>query len=519
MANLYCRDTIADIVRRAALRFGGKTAIAFRETNLTFRQLEEECCRFAHLMQQYGIEKGDRVAIIAFNSHYYPISFAGLSKIGAIQVPINYMLNGDEMAYIINHSNSKMVIVEDNLYTVIAPAKNKCTTVKNWLYIPLEGTPTPQGFDNLIEMLQGMPAHDIAATVYPEDIAQIPYTSGTESKPKGAMLSHRALMSQYFSCIIEGEYQPHDISLHALPLFHCAQLHCFLMPFLYIGATNIILHKADPVAMMQLIEKYSITHMFSPPTVWIGIINHPEFKKYNLSSLKKAAYGASIMPVEVLKRLTEIFPGLRLWNYYGQTEMGPVATILKPEDQLKKPGSAGKPVLNVETALMDDDGNFVPVGEVGEIVHRSGHVMTGYLDDPDKTAEAFAYDWFHSGDLGKFDEDGYLYVVDRKKDMIKTGGENVASREVEEVLYQHPAIAEVAVFGLPDPKWIELVCAAVVLKKDKQATEEEIIAFAKQHLAGFKTPKKVFIMNALPKNPSGKILKRELRQTLAVETK
>jgi fatty-acyl-CoA synthase len=287
------------------------------------------------------------------------------------------------------------------------------------------------------------------------------------------------------------------------------------MPFLYVGATNVILHRADPHEMIRSIEKFQITHMFAPPTVWIGILNHPEFKKYNHSSLKKAAYGASIMPVEIIKQLSITFNGLRLWNYYGQTEMGPVATILKPRDQLVKPGSAGKPVLNVETRLMDDDGQFVPVGTVGEIVHRSGQVMTGYLNDQEKTAECFQFGWFHSGDLGRFDEDGYLYVVDRKKDMIKTGGENVASREVEEVLYQHPDIEEVAVIGLPDPKWIEVVTAVVVLKQGAALTEKDVTSFAKGRLAGFKCPKKVVIIDNLPKNPSGKILKRELKARLA----
>ena len=347
-----------------------------------------------------------------------------------------------------------------------------------------------------------------------EDIAQIPYTSGTESKPKGAMLSHRALMSEYYSCIFDGQYDTYDVSLNALPLFHCAQLHCFLMPYLYVGATNIIMHKADPLEMIRSIEKYQITHTFAPPTVWIGILNHPEFKNHNHGSLKKAAYGASIMPVEIIKQLSVAFRGLKLWNYYGQTEMGPVATILKPEDQLLKPGSAGQPVLNVETRLMDFEGNFVPNGEVGEIVHRSGQVMTGYLNDPDKTTEAFEYGWFHSGDLGRFDEDGYLYVVDRKKDMIKTGGENVASREVEEVLYKHPGIEEVAVIGLPDPKWIEIVAAVIVPKKGTVLSEKDIISFCKENLAGFKCPKKIHIVDKLPKNPSGKILKRELKENL-----
>ena len=514
MGNIINRDTIGDMARRAATKYGDKTAIIFRDVKLSFYDLEREARRFALLMMKYGIKKGDRVAVYAYNSHYYPISMLGLAKIGAIQVPINYMLNAEEIAYIINHSGSKIFIVEDALYPIIAQSQAQFTTVEKWGFIPLADSMVPEGFFNLMTEMETMPYDEPQVEVSAEDVVQIPYTSGTESKPKGAMLSHRALMSQYHSCIFDGHYDTDDVSLHALPLFHCAQLHCFLMPYLYIGATNVIMHKADPLEMITSIEKFQITHMFAPPTVWIGILNHPEFKNHNHSSLKKAAYGASIMPVEIIKQLSVTFHGLELWNYYGQTEMGPVATILKPNDQLLKPGSAGKPVLNVETRLMDNDGKFVPVGTVGEIVHRSGHVMTGYLNDREKTDEAFAFGWFHSGDLGKFDEDGYLYVVDRKKDMIKTGGENVASREVEEVLYQHPAVEEVAVIGLPDPKWLEIVAAVVVPKKGETLTEKDLIAYSKQHLAGFKCPKKIVITDKLPKNPSGKILKRELKETL-----
>jgi len=404
--------------------------------------------------------------------------------------------------------------VEDSLYPVIARHQASFPSVQRWGFIPLGDSMVPDGFFDLMSEMKRMPHEEPHVDVEAEDIVQIPYTSGTESRPKGAMLSHRALMSQYHSCIFDGRYDTYDVSLHALPLFHCAQLHCFLMPYLYVGATNVIMHKADPVEMIRNIEKYQITHMFAPPTVWIGILNHPDFKKHNLRSLKKAAYGASIMPVEIIKQLCVAFRGLELWNYYGQTEMGPVATILKPEDQLLKPGSAGKPVLNVETRIMDDEGRFVPLGTVGEIVHRSGHVMSGYLDDPEKTAEAFAYGWFHSGDLGRFDEDGYLYVVDRKKDMIKTGGENVASREVEEVLSQFEGVEEAAVIGLPDPKWIEIVTAVIVPKQGASFTEKDVIAHCKERLAGFKCPKRVVITDRLPKNPSGKILKRELKETL-----
>ena len=517
MANIINRDTIGDMARRAATKYGDKTAVVFRETVLSFYDLERESRRFAHLMLSYGMRKGDRVAVLAYNSHYYPISLIGLGKIGAIQVPLNYMLNAEEIAYIVNHSGAKIFLVEDALYPVIAQAQTqgKFPTIQRWGFIPLGNTAVPEGFFNLESGLANMPYDEPQEDVEGEDIAQIPYTSGTESKPKGTMLSHRALMSQYYSCIFDGEYQTEDVSLHALPLFHCAQLHCFLMPFLYVGATNIILHRADPAEMIQAVERYQITHMFAPPTVWISILNHPDLKRYNHSSLKKASYGASIMPVEIIKQLTLTFEGLRLWNYYGQTEMGPVATILKPRDQLIKPGSAGKPVLNVETRLMDDDGNFVPNGTVGEIVHRSGQVMTGYLNDAEKTEESFKFGWFHSGDLGVFDKDGYLYVVDRKKDMIKTGGENVASREVEEALYQHPAVEEVAVIGLPDPKWIEVVTAVVVPKKGEAIDEKEILAFAKDRLAGFKCPKRIVVLDKLPKNPSGKILKRELKEELS----
>lgn len=512
MSNIINRDTIGDMARRAATKYGDKTAIVFRDVKLSFYDLEREARRFANLMTSYGIQKGDRVAIYAYNSHYYPISMMGLAKIGAIQVPVNYMLNAEEIAYIVNHSGSKIFMIEDTLYPVVAGCRDKFSSVEKWGFIPLEDHPVPDGFFNLATETANMSYDEPQVEVSAEDIVQIPYTSGTESKPKGAMLSHRALMSQYHSCIFDGRYETEDVSLHALPLFHCAQLHCFLMPYLYVGATNVIMHKADPAEMIRLIEKYQITHMFAPPTVWIGILNHPQFKNHNHSSLKKAAYGASIMPVEIIKQLSVTFHGLQLWNYYGQTEMGPVATILKPEDQLLKPGSAGKPVLNVETRLMDDDGKFVPLGEVGEIVHRSGHVMTGYLNDPGKTADAFQFGWFHSGDLGRFDHDGYLYVVDRKKDMIKTGGENVASREVEEVVYQYAGIEEAAVIGLPDPKWIEIVAVVAVPKKGFTLHEKEIIAYCKQHLAGFKCPKKIFIADKLPKNPSGKILKRELKE-------
>lgn len=246
--------------------------------------------------------------------------------------------------------------------------------------------------------------------------------------------------------------------------------------------------------------------------MWIGLLRHPDFDSTDLSSLRKGYYGASPMPVEVLKEMRGRLPEVDLWNFYGQTEMAPLATILGPDEQLSHAGSAGRAALNVETRIVDDEDRPVPAGTVGEIVHRSPHATLGYYRADDKTAEAFRNGWFHSGDLGYVDDTGHLYVVDRKKDMIKTGGENVASREVEEALYELEGVAEVAVFAVSHPRWVEAVTAVVVPKEGAALTEADVSAHAAQVLAPYKRPKFVVLADALPKNPSGKILKRQLRE-------
>ena len=255
-----------------------------------------------------------------------------------------------------------------------------------------------------------------------------------------------------------------DVELHSLPMYHCAQLDCFFSVDVYLGATSVILPGPDPATVLATIERERVTKLFAPPTVWISLLRHPGFDTTDLSSLRKGYYGASAMPVEVLRELQRRLPDMQLWNFYGQTEMAPLATILRPHEQLERAGSAGKACLNVETILVDDRDQPVAAGEIGEIVHRSPHAALGYYRDEAKTAEAFRGGWFHSGDLGVMTEDGYLSVVDRKKDMIKTGGENVASREVEEAIYELAGVAEVAVFGVAHPDWIEAVTAVVVPK-------------------------------------------------------
>jgi fatty-acyl-CoA synthase len=414
-------------------------------------------------------------------------------------VPINFMLRAGEIAYILNHSAPRAVFAGAEF---MASAREAIASAGPAIHLA-----------DVDELLATGAAFDIErpAVDLPRQTAQLAYTSGTESAPKGAMLTDVGLMFQYMSCIHAGEYAGRDVVVHALPLYHCAQMHCFLTPDLLLGADNIILDRADPGEIIETVRASGATSFFAPPTVWIGLLNHKGLDPQHLGTLRKGYYGASIMPREILRGMQETLPWIRLWNYYGQTEIGPLATVLQPEEHEKRPTSAGRPVLHVETRVVDDDMRDVKPGEIGELVHRSPQLLSAYYRDPAKTAEAFRGGWFHSGDLGIADAEGYLEIVDRKKDMIKTGGENVASREVEETIYKHPGVAEVAVIGVPDPKWVERVCAVVVRRAGSAVTEDELMRTVNT-LSPFKRPKEVRFVDALPKNPSGKILKRELRK-------
>ena len=509
------RQTIADALRRTALRLPTKSAIVCGATHWTYAEFDALVTRLAAGLARIGVGQGDKVAVLARNSHGFAALRFALARRGAVMVPINFMLKADEVAYILRHAGARTLATDSGLAELARTAVALDTRVEQTIWLPSEDPSEPVAgmhhFDALAACTDALP--DV--TLGSHDLAQIVYTSGTESTPKGAMLTHDAVLWQYMSCVINAEIAENDHALHALPLYHCAQLDVFFGPAIYIGSSNVITSKPVPDNLIALIEKYGITSFFAPPTVWIALLRSPAFDETRLRSLTKGYYGASIMPVEVLKELASRLPAVRLWNLYGQTEIAPLATMLGPQDQLRKPGSCGKAVINVETRVVTDDMRDVAVGEVGEIVHRSPHLMLGYFNDPDRTTAAFDGGWFHSGDLAVIDDEGYITVVDRKKDMIKTGGENVASREVEEMIYRLPAVSEVAVIGLPDPKWVEAVTAVIMVKAGLQLTEAEVLAHCNQHMATFKAPKRVVFTDSLPKNPSGKLLKRELRQRYA----
>ncbi|BBD81174.1 fatty acyl-CoA synthetase [Aerosticca soli] len=513
---LLSRQTLGDLLARTAARLPHKTALVYRDERLSYAQLDALANRTAHALAERGIDKGRRVALLSHNNRMFVVLHFALARLGAILVPINYMLNAADVAYILEHSGALGLIAEDRLVPVAEQALAQITQPVTLRGVIEDGGPTaPPGWEPAEAWTRHPRAELPPVAIADDDPLEILYTSGTESRPKGATLSSRNLIAQYESCIVDGEIHRDDVQAHPMPLFHCAQLHALLTPGLQVGSTNVLLPDAEPGRLLATLEREKITSLFCPPTVWISLLRHPDFDHRDLSALAKGYYGASIMPVEIIKELSRRLPCLRLFNFYGQTEMCPMATLLRPEDQLRKLGSAGQAALNVETRVVDPDDQPVPPGEIGEIVHRGPHVMLGYWNDPEKTAEVFRNGWFHSGDLGVMDAEGYLTVVDRKKDMIKTGGENVASREVEEVIYQHPAIAEVAVIGLPHPYWIEQVTAAVVLREGATLDEAALLAFCRERLSSYKVPKRIHVLDALPKNASGKLLKRALRSSLA----
>ncbi len=503
------QQTLIDTLRRTAARYPDKPAIGQQSVSWTYSEFHAMCLRIAGGLAAEGINPGDRVAILSRNSNAFAAARFALAACGAVLVPVNFMLNEEEAAYIIDHSGARLLLVGESELETARAAASRCPAVEQLIWLQLD-SPAPEGLRPLDELAAAAPLLTLPS-IGSDDAAQIIYTSGTESAPKGAVLSHAAVLWQYGSILADAEVATDDKLLHALPLYHCAQLDCFLGPSIQCGGSNVITDDPGPDNLLALLSREGITSFFAPPTVWISLLRHPDFDKTDLSALRKGYYGASIMPIEVLKEIQTRLPALQLWNLYGQTEIAPVATILKPADQLRKAGSAGRPVLHVETRVVDDDGNDVAVGDIGEVVHRSPQLLTEYFRNPEKTAEAFSGGWFHSGDLATLDDEGYLTIVDRKKDMIKTGGENVSGREVEETIYQLDWVAEVAVIGLPHPHWVEAVTAVVVPKAGAQPDEDAILRFCQEKLAGFKAPKRILFADDLPRNPSGKILKRELR--------
>ncbi|PKW05968.1 fatty-acyl-CoA synthase [Streptomyces sp. 1222.5] len=487
-------STVDGVLRRSARRTPARVAVEYGTRRWTYEELDDAVSRAAAVLLAEGLVPGDRVGAYGHNSDAYLIGFLACARAGLVHVPVNQNLTGEDLAYLVVQSGSSLVLTDPGLAARLPDGVRR---------LPLRDSE-----DSLLARLPDTPPYD-GPEPRTEDLVQLLYTSGTTARPKGAMMTHRALVHEYLSAITALDLSAGDRPVHALPLYHSAQMHVFLLPYLAVGATSILLDAPDGDRLFDLIESGRVDSLFAPPTVWIGLANRPDFDTRDLGGLRKAYYGASIMPVPVLERLRERLPELAFYNCFGQSEIGPLATVLGPGEHEGRLDSCGRTVLFVDARVVDDKGADVPDGTPGEVVYRSPQLCEGYWDRPEETADAFRDGWFHSGDLAVRDADGYLTIVDRVKDVINSGGVLVASRQVEDALYTHEAVAEAAVIGLPDERWIEAVTAVVVARGE--VTEDQLITHVKERLTAFKAPKKVLFVPELPRNASGKILKRDLR--------
>ncbi len=498
-------STVDGVLRRSARRTPARVAVDYGERSWTYEELDDAVSRAATVLLDQGLTPGDRVGSYGHNSDAYLIGFLACARACLVHVPVNHNLTGDDLAYILGQSGSTLVLTDPDLAGQLPDG--------------VRTLPLRDADGSLLDRLPSAEPYD-GPEPRTEDLVQLLYTSGTTALPKGAMLTHRALVHEYLSAITALDLSAGDRPVHSLPLYHSAQMHVFLLPYLAVGATNIILDAPDGDRLFDLIEAGRVDSLFAPPTVWIGLANRADFATRDLSGLRKAYYGASIMPVPVLERLRERLPKLAFYNCFGQSEIGPLATVLGPDEHKGRMDSCGRPVLFVDARVVDEEGKDVPDGTPGEVVYRSPQLCEGYWDKPEETAAAFRDGWFHSGDLDARwtasstfpvrDAHGFFTVVDRVKDVINSGGVLVASRQIEDVLYTHEGVAEVAVIGLPDDRWIEAVTAVVVPRGE--VTESQLIDHAREKLAHFKAPKRVVFVDELPRNASGKILKRELRE-------
>jgi fatty-acyl-CoA synthase/long-chain acyl-CoA synthetase len=506
--------TMADQLARHARANGDRVAFKFGTIQRTYREFDERVSRLASALRDRGVGGGDRVAVLGLNTLEVLESYFASTRLGAICVPVNFRLVAGEIAYVLQDSGAKAAIVHAPLAAAMARAREKAATTGPWLAFGGEA----DGAEDYEQALLGASPEFAELAVSEQDPAFIMYTSGTTGRPKGAVLTHHNLLMHAFSSMIHLATQPDDtVWLAAAPLFHIAGL-SGMLPNLLLGGRTVLLPsgKFDPAAVVDLFEREQVSSCFLVPAQWQAVCAVPGITDRDLPALRKITWGAAPASKTLLRTLIDTFPQAEVTTAFGQTECSPCTTLLRGEDSIRKLGSVGTPMLNVEVRVVDDDMNDVPRGEVGEIVYRSPMVMKEYWNKPAETAEAFRGGWFHSGDLVREDEDGYYFVLDRKKDMIISGGENIYCAEVEDVLAAHPKIAEVALIAMPDEKWGETPLAVISPRiEGDPPTAAEIDAWCTGRLARYRRPRQIAIVPALPRNPSGKVLKTQLRDDRA----
>jgi len=497
-----------------------RDCVVFEGKRYTFSQVNDRSNRLANALASLGIKKGDMVAILQVNCNQFLETYYAVAKLGAMLVPLNFRAKEDELTYMLNNSGAVALFVGDRYVKMVNAMRPDLASVKH--YISIDGKEENMHFyDDLLS--SGSP-DDVVADVDDDDMTLLMYTAGTTGRPKGVPMTHNSYGIYVLDNVDPANPDIEEKNLLTVPLYHVAGFQA-LLAAVYGGRTLVMMRQFEVDDWMETVQREKANRAMLVPTMLKRVIDNPDFDKYDVSSLRVITYGAAPMPFEVIKKAIEVLPNVRFINAFGQTETSSTITTLGPEDhvitgtpeekekKLKRlENSIGRPMPDVEMKVIDAEGNDLPPGETGEFVTRGPRIMSGYFKDEEKTAKAFTKDgWLRTGDTGYRDEDGYFYLAGRGDDMIIRGGENISPEEVENVLYSHPKIEEVAVIGVPDPEWGQEVKAVVVLKEGESTTADEIMEYCRQKLSSFKRPRAVVFVDELPRNPMGKVLKRELR--------
>lgn len=502
------KANIGYFLTKSASKYPDKTALVFEEQSISYAELNNRANRLAHALMGLGLKKGEKVATLFFNCPTMCESYFGIIKAGGALVPLNARLSWRELANMVEHSDSRFLIFDEEFQETINLLRPHVTKVEKYIMAGHERTEGTLSYEGL---LAGSPADEPGVEVGEDDDLMIVYTAGTTGQPKGVLVTHRNYLWTALNIVTDMGVHPGDINLVVFPIFHTAGLASFFTRAM-MGITLILMKKLDVKEMLQSIEREKVVSTAMVPTLLNSILQFPGLTSYDTTSVKKYTSAAAIFPVKIKNQFHKVFPHAELYEIYGLSEAGGADTILQPQDAFRKIACVGKSFTHHEVKVVNEEGQAVAPGEVGEILIRGPVVMKGYYKNPPATAEAIRDGWLHTGDLAKVDEAGYIYIVDRKKDIIVSGGVNIYPREIEEVLYTHPKLAEAAVIGVPDEKWGETIKALVVPKEGQTLSEEEVIGFCRENLASYKKPTSVEFLPALPKNAAGKVLKAELRK-------
>ncbi|MFC7448699.1 AMP-binding protein [Rhodococcus daqingensis] len=521
--NLATRTSLGDALTRSARMFGARTAIADRGRSVTYAELDRAAESVAGALLDAGLARQQPVAMLMGNSWQFVATYFACAKAGLVAMPVNVVLAPEDIAWILNDSGTTTIVADaafGPLLDKILPGLDSVTSV---VLVGAEPAATVGGLDarSWEDLAARGTSGPVEVLVEDRDTAQCLYTSGTTSRPKGVLASHTAVfVAGLTNALMQGGSWggDHATLVNVLPMFHTTGLNTLVLPTLMIGGTVVLPGPFDPGAVLDAIESHRATHVMFLPIMYRALLGAQAATARDLSSVRLCIYAMAPMPGELLDQVDEAFPNAAVILGSGQTEVVPATVLQWPEHRHTKANSWGPPVPTVEVQIMDGAGALLPAGESGEIVYRGPHVSSGYWNNADANRAAFAHGWFHSGDVGHLDEDGVVWFTDRLKDIIKSGGENVSSVEVERVVAAAPGVQECSVVGLPDDRWGEAVCAVVVATDADIAPAEleaQVIAHAKLHLAGFKVPKRVIVLDALPKTATGKARKHELRADLS----